>query len=178
MVKLPPLSKLEVTTMMSSPTNDVSTWLVEALQGESPIVVATFLVTPLSNGHHTTIPVRLTNFPTETVTLYKGKVGQASPLDNEINISSVSDSPVSSAVPDAEIPPHKQELLWDLVTKSGDALTTEQQHGLYNVLLGYADVFKANEDDLGRTDVLLHTINVGIASPIHQPPRRAPPYHN
>ena len=179
-VELPPLSELEVMTVTSSPTNSAPTWLVEALPRESPIVVASSVVTPVSDGHHTTIPMRIANFSTEAVTLYKGsKIGKASPLDDKVNISSVkpdSDSHVSSTDED-EIPLHKQELLWDLVTKSGDSLTTEQQHELYNALLGYADVFTANEDDLGRTDVLKHTISVGDASPIRQPPRRAPPYH-
>ena len=70
---------------------------------------------------------------------------------------------------------YTQEQLWNLVSKSGETLTSEQQHELYNLLLEFADVFTSNEDGLRRTKVLQHAISTGNTPPIWQPPRRAPP---
>ena len=38
----------------------------------------------------------------------------------------------------------------------------------------YASLFAKSSFDLGRTDVVKHTIDVGDSRPIRQPPRRKP----
>ena len=64
-----------------------------------------------------------------------------------------------------------------MVTDSGDMLTNVQKQKLYSTLLAFADVLTAGDDDLGRCDVLLHTIPTGTAQPVRQPPRREPLCH-
>ena len=111
----------------------------------------------------------------EVVTIYKGfKIGQITQLDGSIKIASVSQNLSTSSltsIPETSL--QKQELLWKMVTDSGDKLTNTQQKTLYNTLLAFADVFTAGDDDMGHTDLLPHTIPTGIAQPIRQAPRRA-----
>ena len=76
--------------MTQSPADNALVWIVGALPKEGPIVVATALVTPWAQRNHETIPMGIANFSTEANTLYKGsKVGELSPLDDEIKISSI-----------------------------------------------------------------------------------------
>ena len=46
---------------------------------------------------------------------------------------------------------------------------------LFALLFDYADIFAADQDDLGRTGKIKHKINTGDSSPIRQPVRRVPP---
>jgi hypothetical protein len=41
-------------------------------------------------------------------------------------------------------------------------------------LTKYASLFAGTDDNLGRTDVVKHSIKTGDANPIKQPPRRLP----
>ena len=45
------------------------------------------------------------------------------------------------------------------------------------ILMQHQDVFSQDENDLGRTDIIMHHINTGDARPIRQPIRRYPPAH-
>ena len=177
-VKLPPLSELEALAVTPGVTNHATTWLVEALPNEKPIAVAAAIVTPKYDSNQITIPIRVANLSSEAATLYKGtKIGQLVPMDDNITIAGIAQGPDVDSIPTEppEASPYTQELLWDLVSKSGETLTSEQQHELYNLLLGFADVFTSNEDGLGRTKVLQHAISTGNTPPIRQSPRRAPP---
>ncbi len=60
-------------------------------------------------------------------------------------------------------------MLWEAVSQS-------EREQLYNLLLGYADIFASSDADLGRTGKLKHSIDVGDNNPIRQPVRRVPPY--
>eukprot|EP00731_Ephydatia_muelleri_P008358 Em0004g696a len=66
------------------------------------------------------------------------------------------------------------QLLWEMVNKVGDCLGTKEKEQLYVLLQEYADVFCFRSNELGRTSVLRHHINIENASPIHQLPRRVP----
>lgn len=41
-------------------------------------------------------------------------------------------------------------------------------------ILKHSHVFAKSKDDLGRTSVVQHKIDTGIAIPVRQPPRRLP----
>ena len=61
----------------------------------------------------------------------------------------------------SELPPH----LKDLYKRSATDLSVEEAEQLYNLLLGFSDVFSEGSHDLGRTDLL----NIGsIRVELHQ----------
>jgi len=177
-IKIPPLSEIEVLAVTSNSINDVSTWLMEELPNEKKVLIATAVVVPQNDGTCTTVPVRLANLSADSLIVYKGtKLGQMTKLESDLSIASVTpETETHASTPPLDIPCYKREVIWDLVTKSGNALKEQQQHELYNLLLGFADVIMDADDGLGQTNVLQHTISTGNAAPIRQPPRRAPPY--
>ncbi len=61
--------------------------------------------------------------------------------------------------------------VWEASAKN---LTSEQAEKLRGLLRENADVFAANDGDLGRTHLAEHTINTGDAAPVNIPPRRVP----
>lgn len=69
-----------------------------------------------------------------------------------------------------EIPEHLQELL----TKSGEHLSSQEKVLLQDVLLSYSDVFAQNEFDLGNFTAIEHNIDTGDAAPIKQRLLRTP----
>jgi len=177
--KIPPFSELQLQAAITDPINISGDWLLEALPLKDTVMVTTTIVTPHNDGHNTTVPLQLANLSGQVVTIYKGsKIGQITQLDGSIKIAGVSQNLSTSSltsIPEASL--QKQELLWKMVTDSGDKLTNTQQKTLYNTLLAFADVFTAGDDDMGHTDLLPHTIPTGIAQPIRQAPRRAPLCH-
>ena len=68
------------------------------------------------------------------------------------------------------IPDHLSELY----EESADQLNATEREILQNILLEYSEVFSKDEFDLGRTNLVEHSINTGDARPIKQPPRRIP----
>ena len=74
--------------------------------------------------------------------------------------------------PQAEIklPNHVRELY----EKSIVGLDITQKEMLYNLLYEFSGLFSQGSHDLGRTDLVKHRINTGIAAPVRQPPRRFP----
>ena len=60
------------------------------------------------------------------------------------------------------------EYLQDLFTRSCRWLNSEQSEKLKGLLIKYQTVFAVNDEDLGRTNLVKHTINVGNAKPIKQ----------
>ena len=67
--------------------------------------------------------------------------------------------------------------MWQLVENSREVLDSQQQRQLYQLLLGFADVFAFDDTDLGRTKKLHHTISTENCQPIRQAARRMPVYH-
>ena len=53
-----------------------------------------------------------------------------------------------------------------------ESLTVKQATLIADLLLEYQDVFVGPDGEVGWTDVASHSINVGDAAPIRQPPRR------
>jgi hypothetical protein len=43
-----------------------------------------------------------------------------------------------------------------------------------SILDEFKDVFSTNDDDLGTTNIMEHSINTGSSKPLKQPPRRVP----
>ena len=65
------------------------------------------------------------------------------------------------------------ELLQQLNLKI-DHLSSEEQKQLKDLICDYLDVFALDASELGTTDIVKHTINMGDHPPIKQPLRRTP----
>jgi hypothetical protein len=64
--------------------------------------------------------------------------------------------------------------LVDLYERSKSNLSKEQSKQLKNLLVEYQDVFSRNKNDLGRTGLTKHKIDVSGCEPIRQRPRVPP----
>ena len=74
--------------------------------------------------------------------------------------------------PAANLPEHLKFLFDETCTREN--LSEAAQCGLQALLLKHKNVFAKDDNDMGRTDLVVHDINNGDARPIHQPPRRVP----
>jgi len=171
---LPPHSVMEVVARIEAPTfNHDCMLLVEDLSRQPNFVVANAVVTPLLNNEIASVPVRLLNTSVDSVVLRKGMaVACASALEQSTLVASTAETVDE---PQLEVTSKQQDLLWGLVENSGNTLDQQQKQYLFNLLLSYADVFALNDDQMGRTKQLKHTINTGDHPPIRQPARRIPP---
>ena len=65
--------------------------------------------------------------------------------------------------------------LQDLSRRSATNLTQDQAERMQQTLNQYADVFSRDDKDLGRTDLVKHSIRTGNSLPIKHTPRRIAP---
>ena len=52
-------------------------------------------------------------------------------------------------------------------------ISVDQRQQVLEVLLDYIHCFAENDDDLGKCNVAEHSINTGLAQPVHQPPYKS-----
>ena len=71
--------------------------------------------------------------------------------------------------------PQKHITLQEMVERSASDLTTNEKEELYKLLLKYADVFAESSIELGRTNLIKHSIDAGNEHLIRKPCRRVPP---
>ena len=179
-LQIPPLSEVEIMAPTSLKQADESpsscAFLVETVNNRPPIVVANAIVaTRVECSQELVVPIRLLNPSSKTVTIYKGtKIAHVSPLMESELILNVNPSQPNEV---HYVSPVAQEALWQLVENSGEVLGSQQQRQLYQLLLGFADVFAFDDTDLGRTKKLHHTISTENCQPIRQAARRMPVYH-
>lgn len=157
-----------------------------------PVRMASTVI-DLENG----VPLlRMANLSDETLTLHKNtNVGLCRPLEKIVYESitdgdardymektrqlSIQPSAVGQTtgqtdeVKLAEMPEHLQNL-WE---RSSKQLDDPQKQELKHLLIMNADVFSKNDQDLGRTDIVQHSIDTGDTRPIKQAPRRLPQVH-
>ena len=79
------------------------------------------------------------------------------------------ESSAENEVPDDEIPSWNSDQNGH--HKIGDQLSVSQRSELQNILDEFADVL---QDKPGRTTIVEHTINTGMANPVRLPPYRVP----
>ena len=61
-----------------------------------------------------------------------------------------------------------------LAERSTEGWSESQQWAIRNLLVDYKDVFSKDKNDLGKTNLVEHTIDTGEAKPVAYPPRRVP----
>ena len=74
--------------------------------------------------------------------------------------------------PAANLPEHLKPLLDE--TCARETLFEAAQCGLRALLLKHKNLSAKDDNDLGRTDLVVHDINTGDMRPIRQPPRYVP----
>jgi len=94
-------------------------------------------------------------------------VGEMSSLDRDHTSVKQLDSNTES------IPGYVQTLLDGV----DDSIPESACLALKTILMKHQDVFSQNENDLGRTNIIMHHIDTGDARPVRQPLRRYPPAH-
>jgi len=63
------------------------------------------------------------------------------------------------------------EYIQKLVDGVDDSITENACLALEAILMKHADVFSQNENDLGKTGIIMHHIDTGDARPVRQPLR-------
>lgn len=66
------------------------------------------------------------------------------------------------------------DYLRDLYMKAVEDKEDEVKIAVAETLLRHSDVFSKNDEDLGRTSLVEHSINTGDSRPLRQPPRKVP----
>jgi hypothetical protein len=128
---------------------------------ETKILVARAVIKTMDG----TVPIRLLNPTKDVVNLQAGVCCAEASAALTIQV-------VESTKPDSNsrLPPH----LIELFDKSSVNLTVDQARGLNKQLSEFSTVFAKDDDDLGRTNLIKHTVKTGNAAPIRVPPRRLP----
>ena len=94
------------------------------------------------------------------------RIGQFQPMGSQVLL------PATAQV-SAVVPTHQNTAVRQM-EQGIQGLTETEKSKLHHLLEEYADIISASEEDMGRTNVVRHTINTGDADPVRQPPRRLP----
>ena len=155
---VPGCSEIEIMAKVLSAATGGS-WIVEGDPAKSnAVMVARTLVSP----NNQTIPVRLLNPRSETITVSKGTTIA---MMEAVAVTATSD-PVTGP---------KCHIFENMASQLGDRVSTVQHDQLLQLLLEFSDIFAANPNDLGRTNLVRHHIDTENAHPIRQQARRILP---
>ncbi|CAG2228135.1 Transposon Ty3-G Gag-Pol polyprotein,Transposon Ty3-I Gag-Pol polyprotein [Mytilus edulis] len=114
-----------------------------------------------------TVPLRFMNVSNVVKIIRAGTmVGNISPIQDVIS----DDKNITDIHKDQNLRIELQKLL----SNCSENLSQEKKRGVENLLNEYKDLFAASDRDLGRTNLVRHTINTGNNAPVKQPPRRTP----
>ena len=179
-INVPPNCEIVISgkaeTLPLSSTSDFG--IVYKLEnGTQSVLIANTLVS-LKNE---TLPVRIMNSSNDEILIKKGTV--LGKIEEVINILPLSDEEVDSdkicsqnclRVNNLRAKKQMPEHLKELFDKSAGQLTVEQASRLRDLLTENSDLFANSPSDLGKTNVVEHTIDTGTAKPIKQAARRPP----
>ena len=169
---LPPDAETQVCCRLNS-TPSTPIGLIESLLDQDKgVAVAATLGKPSPDGK---VLVRCLNLSSEPQELKSGSViGLYQPIEEDqieeapIRARSILDRTSQATV--ADCPEHVLPLL-NQTREVCD--TVEQYNQMAHLLTAYADVFSAGDSDVGRTDLVQHSIPLLEGTkPIRQPPRR------
>ena len=140
----------------------------DGTMGEKNIMVARGLVDVGSDY----VPIRMMNTTTEPVTLYQGTpAGTVTPIENP-------PPPAENSIPVThkkhkigQVPSHVKQMYQE----GSERLSKEGKQQLTSMLNRHSNAFSKGTDDLGRTHLVEHEIQVKEGTvPIRQPARRFP----
>ena len=149
--------------------------------GNTPLPGGLIVVPTVISSNNDIFPVRVINFSPEDVWLFpKTRLGvlsqcqcvEGDPYEVKFQRISANHEEVVINRKDDQGSGSDTQTLLDRLHLGG---TPEQQAELGAVLMKYADVFAANDEDLGFTDRVKHEIPLVDETPVSQPYRRIPP---
>lgn len=123
------------------------------------------------------VPVRVMNVSERPVTLNSGTVIadlQQFEVVSSVPVSNSDSTQVKQVNGDTQQTP---EFVQKLLDEVDDSVPESTSLALEAILIEHIDVFSQDENDLGRTDIIMHHIDTGDARPVRQPLRRYPPAH-
>jgi len=177
-VVVPARSEINLPTQVQFRRFPISTekghWGTEPSQIKAGLHVSRTLI---PSETFTDIPIRVMNVMKESVTLKSGTaVANLQPfevvdefVEEEHKVTQVKQLEEE----DDDVPEFIQRLLAGV----DDSIPESACLALQTILRDHADVFSHDENDLGRTDVVMHYVDTGDARPVRQPLRRYPPAH-
>ena len=176
-VSIPPLSEAVVSIKIEG-GHDTAQWgmLEPPSFAENDGHVDDILVgRTLVDMQKQTTPLRVMNLSREPKVIHRGAtLACCEPVVSIINPRSSAPlgriTGVSREATLEELPIH----LKSLFQRSADGLATTEKEALHQLLCQFSNLFSADANDLGCTDVVNHEIHTGDAKPIRQPPRRLP----
>ncbi|KAJ8043827.1 hypothetical protein HOLleu_11099 [Holothuria leucospilota] len=150
--------------------------LPEFPQKHSEMLIARAVV----DASMTTIPIRVFNLSNTPKTLYKGtSLATCEPIE-ELYCQMIStEKPLHEVRETTQITDTYEGLhknLQDLLERSSGNLDAREKDQVKQLLIKYQNTFATSSTDIGRTDLVRHSINTGSANPIKQPARRLPPH--
>ena len=160
-----PVSEMEI--MGNVNMDCTGTWLVEdRVSKKPPILVARAVVSPQKGR----FPIRVLNLTSESITVYKG-TRSATGESVERNIEAINTLGESSSC--SSLQQDDQSIVKQLMEAMPANLTEHQHSQVHALLVQYAHIFASNSNDLGRTNILTHRIEI-TGVPVRQGIRRVP----
>ena len=126
----------------------------------SPILKARVVV----NYTSVVVPLLIANILSAPVTIEKREMLA---VDQPLEQHSFSEEP-------AERHGNKKTLVQEACDRADPALTREQKSALFALLNKHSEAFSDSAEDLGRTNLIFHTIDIGDSGPVRQGMRRIP----
>jgi len=163
------------TTVQFRKLPDISTeddWSTEPRQIKEGLHVSRTLV---PRDAWTDVPVRILNTSHEDIYLQPNSpISDLRKVDVLQGVETVAEE--ASTVRHVE-PTAAPDFIQELVEGVDESVPQTAKLALESILMSHLDVFSMNENDLGRTDLVMHHIDTGDARPVRQPLRRFPPAH-
>ena len=120
----------------------------------------------LANASKLQTPVRLLNPSTSEINLYKGMhIGSFIPTQDPKTSRQVEVVATVSSNPSHD---------WARTLVQSSALNGQQKKQVEQLLEEFKSIFSQSPTDYGKTELIEHQIDTGVAHPIRQPPRRIP----
>ena len=167
---IPSMSEYELSTTVvfdkPSPSQDVRshTWMTEARELTDGLLVSRTVIPPRLDN----VPVRVMNVTRVPIELQPGMtvttLQQVEPL-------------VTSDANSSNITVEQNSVLHALVDSVDPEVPAKVREQLLDTLKEYHDTFSYHENDLGRTNIIRHSIDTGDVRPVRQQLRRQPPAH-
>ena len=169
---LPPEAEIQVCSRLNLEPSTPIGLIKSLLEQDTGLAVAATLGKPTSDGR---VLVRCLNLTSEPQQLKSGMViGVYQPVEDE----QIEDPPIQarSVLDDNQLTSHPDcpEHVLPLLEQTKGVCETDEQYGrMAHLLTAYSDVFSQGDTDVGRTDLVQHSIPlVDGTKPIRQPPRR------
>ena len=167
-VVIPPESEIILPGKLIGP-NSHTVGIIEPLQKfvlKSGLLIAKSIV-DIKNG---SIQIRVVNLGYEPFTVYKGTVAAIYESITEPSIKSLDKISVNNTSLQESLPVH----LMPVFDKTDISLSEEQKLTVQQLLVKHQNLFSKDADDIGRTHLVEHTIDMGNAKPVKLPPYRIP----